>query len=230
MKSLSILPVALMSGAILATPVASAQAPESEEQKTIYAIGYLLGEALGPFRLTEGELDMVVSGIRDRVQGDTPAVNPQDYQSQVQALRNDRLAAVVEEERAASEKLLSDAAAAAGAQKTESGLVYLEVSAGDGAIPAATDTVRVHYRGTLRDGTQFDSSYDRGQPASFPLNGVIACWTEGLQLMKVGTKAQLTCPADIAYGDRGIPPRIPGGAVLTFEVELLEIVTAAAAE
>ena len=115
------------------------------------------------------------------------------------------------------------AAAAPGAVKTASGLLYRETAAGSGASPKATDNVKVHYRGTLIDGTEFDSSIKRGQPATFPLNGVIPCWTEGLQRMKVGGKATLGCPSSIAYGDGG-RPSIPGGATLMFEVELLEIV------
>ena len=119
---------------------------------------------------------------------------------------------------------LARAAAAKGAMLSETGLVYLSLKAGKGESPAATDTVRVHYRGTLPDGKEFDSSYSRGQPISFPLNRVIKCWTEGLQKMKVGGKARLTCPASIAYGERGTPGGpIPPNAVLQFEVELLGI-------
>ena len=116
---------------------------------------------------------------------------------------------------------LEKAAAEPGAQKTASGLVYRDVTAGSGASPKATDTVKVHYRGTLTNGTEFDSSYKRNQAAEFPLNGVIPCWTEGVQRMKVGGKSQLVCPADIAYGDRGSPPLISDGATLIFEIELL---------
>ena len=105
---------------------------------------------------------------------------------------------------------------------TSSGLVYTSVVEGKGASPTAADTVKVHYRGTLIDGTEFDSSYKRNQPATFPLNGVIRCWTEGVQLMKIGGKATLVCPSDLAYGDGG-RPTIPGGATLVFEIELLEI-------
>lgn len=120
---------------------------------------------------------------------------------------------------------LARAAAAKGAVLSETGLVYLSLTEGKGASPAATDTVRVHYRGTLTDGKEFDSSYTRGQPISFPLNRVIKCWTEGVQKMKVGGKARLTCPAAIAYGERGTPGGpIPPNAVLQFEVELLGIV------
>ena len=118
---------------------------------------------------------------------------------------------------------LAAAAAEPGAVTTPSGLVYRTVKEGTGASPAATDTVKVHYRGTFPDGREFDSSIKRGQPASFPLNRVIKCWTEGLQRMKVGGKARLTCPAAIAYGDRGAGGEIPPGAVLRFEVELLAI-------
>src|ERR1700690_3032762 len=118
---------------------------------------------------------------------------------------------------------LDKAAAEPGAVRTASGLVYRELRAGTGASPAATDKVKVNYKGTLTNGTEFDSSYRRNAPAEFTLNGVIPCWTEGVQKMKVGGKASLTCPSAIAYGDRGHPPAIPGGATLVFEVELLEI-------
>ena len=101
--------------------------------------------------------------------------------------------------------------------------MYRELKAGSGASPSASDVVKVHYRGTLVDGTEFDSSYKRNEPATFPLNRVIPCWTEGVQKMKVGGKSQLVCPAGIAYGDRGSPPVIPGGATLIFEIELLGI-------
>ena len=114
-------------------------------------------------------------------------------------------------------------AGAAKELKTASGLIYTELKAGSGPSPTATDTVKVNYRGTLADGTEFDSSYKRGQPAEFPLNRVIPCWTEGVQKMKVGGKAKLVCPPSIAYGDRGAGQAVPPGATLTFEVELLEI-------
>jgi FKBP-type peptidyl-prolyl cis-trans isomerase FkpA len=118
---------------------------------------------------------------------------------------------------------LDKAAAQPGAIRTDSGLVYRELRAGSGASPKASDTVTVHYRGTLVDGTEFDNSYKRNEPAQFPLNQVIPCWTEGVQKMKVGGKSELVCPASIAYEDRGSPPVIPGGATLIFEVELLRI-------
>lgn len=125
----------------------------------------------------------------------------------------------------AAPDFLAIAAAAKGAVLSESGLVYLTLKEGQGPSPVAIDTVRVHYRGTLTDGKEFDSSYTRGQPATFPLNRVIKCWTEGVQKMKVGGKARLSCPASIAYGERGTPGGpIPPNAVLQFEVELLGII------
>lgn len=121
----------------------------------------------------------------------------------------------------------ADAAAAAaqepGAVVTASGLVYRPLKEGSGASPAATDKVKVHYRGTFPDGREFDSSYKRGEPAEFPLNRVIPCWTEGVQRMKVGGKAKLTCPPAIAYGERGAGSAVPPNATLQFEVELLGI-------
>ena len=118
---------------------------------------------------------------------------------------------------------LARAAAEKGAVVTDSGLVFLSVKEGNGAGPQATDTVRVHYRGSFPDGREFDSSHSRGKPATFPLNRVIPCWTAGVQRMKVGGQARLTCPATIAYGERGAGGVIPPNAVLQFEVELLGI-------
>ena len=111
----------------------------------------------------------------------------------------------------------------AGAQVTKSGLVYLAMKEGTGASPKATDKVKVHYKGTFPDGKEFDSSYKRNEPTEFPLNGVIPCWTEGVQLMKTGGKAKLTCPSAIAYGQRGAGGVIPPNATLVFEIELLAI-------
>jgi len=119
--------------------------------------------------------------------------------------------------------LAATAAKEKGALATPSGLVYRSLKDGTGASPVASDVVKVHYRGTLANGTEFDSSYKRGEPAQFPLGGVIPCWTEGVQKMKVGGKAKLTCPPSIAYGSRGAGGVIPPNATLQFEVELIEI-------
>ena len=122
-----------------------------------------------------------------------------------------------------AESFLEKAAGEPGAVKTPSGLVIRTLQPGQGESPSATDSVRVHYVGTLADGTEFDSSVRRGQPAEFRLDQVIPCWTEGVQRMRVGEKARLVCPAGIAYGAQGRPPVIPGGATLVFEVELLGV-------
>ena len=123
----------------------------------------------------------------------------------------------------AQSDLLATAAKEKGANVTPSGLVYRSIKDGTGASPVASDVVKVHYRGTFADGKEFDSSFKRHAPAQFPLSGVIPCWTEGVQKMKVGGKAQLTCPASIAYGERGAGGVIPPNTALQFEVELLEI-------
>lgn len=107
--------------------------------------------------------------------------------------------------------------------RTASGITFTLLKEGSGASPKGSDTVKVHYRGTLTNGKEFDSSYGRGQPATFPLNRVIPCWTEGVQMIKVGGKAKLVCPSNLAYGSRGIPGTIPPDSPLVFEVELLEI-------
>ena len=124
---------------------------------------------------------------------------------------------------AQTDATLTAASKEAGAKVTASGLVYRSLKDGTGASPAATDRVKVHYKGTFPDGKEFDSSYKRNEPTEFPLNGVIPCWTEGVQLMKTGGKAKLTCPSNIAYGQRGAGGVIPPNATLVFEVELLAI-------
>jgi len=139
-----------------------------------------------------------------------------------------RIAALTLSLTALSAAWAADAVAVASAKEpgavvTASGLVYRSLKDGTGASPSASDKVKVHYRGTFPDGKEFDSSYKRGEPIEFPLNGVIKCWTEGVQRMKVGGKAKLTCPASIAYGERGAGGVIPPNATLLFEVELLGI-------
>ena len=123
----------------------------------------------------------------------------------------------------AQSEVIDKAAAEKGAVKTPSGMVYRALTEGSGASPKETDVVRVHYKGTFPDGKEFDSSHKRGQPTEFPLNRVIKCWTEGVQRMKVGGKAKLTCPPSLAYGEKGAGGTIPANATLQFEVELLAI-------
>jgi len=146
----------------------------------------------------------------------------EEWQPKINAFAQSRSVRVAAQEKIRSKAFLDKAVAEPGATKTSSGLVYRELTPGSGPSPKATDKVKVNYKGTLVNGTEFDSSYKRGQPAEFPLNGVIPCWTEGVQKMKVGGKSQLVCPSEIAYGDQG-RPSIPGGATLIFEIELLGI-------
>ncbi|NVJ24041.1 FKBP-type peptidyl-prolyl cis-trans isomerase [Myxococcus sp. AM011] len=198
--------------------------PQSEDQKTLYALGLSIGKSISVFDMTPEELEYVKAGLTAQVKGDKPAVELETYGPKLQELARARSTQKAEKEKETSKKFLEDAAKEPGATKTESGLVYKELTPGTGDSPKATDIVKVHYKGTLPNGTEFDSSYKRGEPTQFPLQGVIKCWTEGVQKMKVGGKAKLVCPSDIAYGDRGAPPNIPGGSALVFEVELLEIV------
>lgn len=199
----------------------------NDDQKTLYAIGLLVAQQLGGFDLQEGELQHVLDGISDGINGADPKVDLQEYGPKVQQMAQARSTAKASREKVESATFVDEQAAMDGAEKTDSGLVYTELTAGTGPQPAPTDTVKVHYHGTLRNGDVFDSSVDRGQPAQFALNRVIPCWTEGVGKMKVGGKSKLVCPPDIAYGDQG-RPGIPGGAALVFEVELLEIVADAA--
>jgi FKBP-type peptidyl-prolyl cis-trans isomerase FkpA len=221
-------PAALALVGLLLVPglAAAAQdkAPQSEDDKTLYALGLSIGRSLGNFSLTPAELEMVQQGLRDMVTGKKPAVELGAYEQKVQQLYQTRSTARAGKQKEKDQAFADKAAKEKGAQKLPSGLIFQSVKEGSGASPQETDTVKVHYRGTLTDGTEFDSSHKRGEPAQFPLNGVIKCWTEGLQKMKVGGKAKLVCPSEIAYGDRGAPPSIPGGATLVFDVELLEVV------
>ncbi len=202
----------------------------TDDQKTIYALGLALARNLEPFNLNASELSTLEKGLQDGALGVAPKVSLEEQAPKIQAFAKARASAGAAEEAKASEPFLAAAAAEPGAQKLDSGLVIREITPGTGPSPKETDTVKVHYHGTLRDGTVFDSSVERGTPAQFPLNRVIPCWTEGLQRMKVGGKSKLTCPASAAYGDRGAPPKIKPGAALAFDVELLEIVPSDAAQ
>jgi FKBP-type peptidyl-prolyl cis-trans isomerase FkpA len=193
----------------------------TDEEKTIYSIGLSIYRSLGQFDLSPAELDLVKRAISDAA-AHKPAVDLETWGPKIQALGTGRQARVAEREKATSKAYAEKAAAEPGAVKTDSGLIYHELTPGTGDSPKETDTVKVNYRGTFINGTEFDSSYSRNEPAEFPLNGVIKCWTEGVQKMKVGGKSRLVCPSEIAYGDGG-RPGIPGGATLVFEIELLSI-------
>jgi FKBP-type peptidyl-prolyl cis-trans isomerase FkpA len=193
----------------------------TDDEKTIYALGLSIAKSLSPFDLSPAEIDIIKRALSDAA-ANKPAVKLEEWGPKIDPLARARGAKVAEKQKAASAAYLAQVAAEPGAVKTSSGMIIKEMRAGTGASPKATDTVKVNYRGTLVDGTEFDSSYKRNEPTSFPLNGVIPCWTEGVQRMKVGGKAMLVCPSNLAYGDQG-RPSIPGGATLIFEIELLEV-------
>lgn len=197
---------------------------ESDEGKTLYALGVWLANRVQAFGLSESELAVVQQGLADGVTGRPQKVDVKTYGPKIDTLLQSRVGVAASAAKKAGQEFADKAAAEAGAVRKPSGLIYKELKAGTGDAPAATDRVKVHYHGTLIDGTVFDSSVQRGEPAEFALSQVIKCWTEGLQLMKVGGKSRLVCPSDIAYGDRGAGAQIKPGATLVFEVELLGIV------
>jgi FKBP-type peptidyl-prolyl cis-trans isomerase FkpA len=207
----------------LASGTALAQDLKSDDEKTLYSLGAMLAKQLQTLELTPEQTELVKRGLNDVITGKKPAVDPDAYQQKIQQFANSRRMAQAEKAAGAGRAFADKAAKEKGAVKTDSGLVFLSLKDGSGAAPKATDRVKVHYRGTLTDGREFDSSYARNEPAEFPLNGVIPCWTEGLQKMKAGGKAKLVCPPEIAYGDRGAGNVIPPKATLVFEVELLEV-------
>jgi FKBP-type peptidyl-prolyl cis-trans isomerase FkpA/FKBP-type peptidyl-prolyl cis-trans isomerase FklB len=196
----------------------------TDEQKALYAIGVAVSQSLKDLSLSESELEILKSGMTDGVLNRPLKLDPKTVAPKVQEMVQARAKVIGDKEKKAGAAFLAKAAAEDGAKKTASGAIVTTLKEGKGPSPKASDTVKVHYQGTLVDGTVFDSSIQRGQPATFPLANVIKCWTEGVQEIKVGGKSRLVCPANIAYGDRGSPPTIKPGATLVFEVELLEIV------
>jgi FKBP-type peptidyl-prolyl cis-trans isomerase FkpA len=207
---------------LLAMPAGAVQ-PQTEDQKTLYALGVHMTRQLAVFNLSAEEYEFVKEGIADAAAGKKLIAEPEAYGQSLNALAQARVEATAQKQKELAQPYLEKAAAEKGAQKTATGLIYQEIKAGKGAQPKAVDTVKVHYVGTLIDGKEFDSSVKRGEPVEFPLGQVIPCWTEGVAKMKVGGKARLVCPADLAYGDQGRPPIIPAGATLVFEVELLDV-------
>jgi FKBP-type peptidyl-prolyl cis-trans isomerase FkpA len=216
-----------LAGLLAVASGARAAEPElkTEEQKTLYALGLAFSQNLASLGLNPAELELVKAGLTDGVLNkDKKVVDLQAYGPKIQELMTARASVAAAAEKKAGQGFLDKAAAEKGATKTSTGLVMTTIKPGTGPSPKATDKVKVHYQGTLTDGTVFDSSLQRNEPATFPLNGVIPCWTEAVQLMKVGGKSRLVCPASLAYGDRAVGAKIKPGSTLVFEVELLEIV------
>ena len=212
---------------LFATP-ALANEPSTDLEKLSYSLGIILGERI---QNDFGELDpqFVFEGLKDSKDPnswklDRPAINKavQDAQTKVRAEQQRQVEAMSEANLKSGEAFLANNANQDGVTVTASGLQYKILAEGSGDLPQATDTVKVHYEGRLISGSVFDSSIARGEPVSFPLNGVIPGWSEGVQLMKVGSKFQFTIPSALAYGPAGTGP-IPPNSVLVFDVELLEI-------
>jgi FKBP-type peptidyl-prolyl cis-trans isomerase FkpA len=208
---------------------------ETEVQKQAYGLGSSIGTYMQR-NLEEHdklglslEKELIVQGFIDSI--NNKSVMDQEeiktlltsLDATMKAKQQEMAAKESEASLATGQKFLEDNAKKEGVMVTESGIQYIVLTEGEGDKPAATDTVKVHYKGTFLSGETFDSSYDRGEPAVFPLNRVISGWTEGVQLMSVGSKFKFTIPSDLAYGPNGNPPRIPGNSVLEFEIELLEI-------
>jgi FKBP-type peptidyl-prolyl cis-trans isomerase len=205
------------------TPASSAPVKlDTEDQKTLYALGLLLGNNIKPFALTPDEMAFVKAGLSDAAANANPQVPIETYGPKVNELAQKRAAAAAEGAKKKGQEFADKVAAEKDAKKLSSGIIIRVITPGSGPNPTADDTVKVHYEGKLIDGTVFDSSIKRGQPAEFPLKGVVPCWTEALQQMNKGEKAQVVCPSAVAYGDRGQPPVIPPGSTLSFEVELLD--------
>ena len=212
---------------LLATP-ALANEPSTDLEKLSYSLGIILGERI---QNDFGDLDpnFVLEGLKDSKDPnswklDRPAINQavQDAQTRIRAQQEQQVEAMAEANLKSGEAFLAENAKKDGVTVTAAGLQYRVITGGAGDAPKATDTVKVHYEGRLISGDIFDSSIARGEPVSFPLNGVIPGWSEGVQLMKVGSKFEFTIPSALAYGPSGTGP-IPPNSVLVFDVELLEI-------
>ena len=228
---------ALSAGAFAAAPAtpaktskAAAGQPMTENDKVVYAIGEILSGSVKPFALTDHEMQLVRDGFDAGMHGTKTAVDTDSYRPQIQALLSERVGKEVTSAKAAGKAYRDKAATAKDATTLASGVIMTTVKAGSGPSPAADDQVKVNYEGRLTDGTVFDSSTQHGQPLTFKVSGVVPCWTEALQHMSVGAKIKLICPSEQAYGDRGSPPKIPGGSTLVFDVELLAIDKAPPAE
>ncbi len=231
-KLLLVLAVAAFPFLVWAADKAGAPAPalKSFEEKLGYIMGREIGQSINeaPSKI---DINAFIRGVQDAVQKRPSTISPEDeeaikaeFSNRMQAEQTAKMAALSEENRKSEEAFLAKNKSAKGVLTTASGLQYEVITAGTGARPKETDRVKVNYRGTLLDGTEFDSSYARNQPAMFAVNGVIPGWTEALQLMQLGGKYRIWVPSKLAYGDRGAGRAIGPNAMLIFEVEPLEIV------
>ena len=200
---------------------------KDDKAKESYSVGYQFGQNLKKME-TDLDAEVLSAAIRDALSGKESRLSDEEMRASLTNLREKTVAAMqasakeqAQENLAEGEKFLAENKTKEGVKTTASGLQYRVIEEGEGPSPKAGDTVTVHYRGTLVDGTEFDSSYQRGEPATFPLTGVIPGWTEALQLMKKGSKWVIFIPSSLAYGERGAGNRIPPNSTLIFEVELI---------
>lgn len=207
-----------------AVPGIAADKPElrTDPEKNGYSAGYDIGRSVQK-QLTDIDAEAMARGLKDAMTGATPALPEEEMQRRFITVRQESAKKIVEKNKQDGDAFLAKNKGAKGVKTTASGLQYKVITAGKGKSPTADDTVTVNYRGTLIDGTEFDSSYKRNQPATFPVKGVIPGWTEALQLMKEGAKWMLYIPANLAYGERGAGQMIGPNSTLLFEVELLSI-------
>jgi FKBP-type peptidyl-prolyl cis-trans isomerase FkpA len=220
-------PKAAAPKAAVKTEAKKAAAPKesfkNDDERSIYTIGFLMGRNVASFALTPAEVKVIQAGLGDAILSKEPQVDVRFYQPRVNELLTKRMETAAAKEKTAGRTFTEKFVKENKPQTIPGGGWYLETKAGTGAVPSKTDTIKAHYRGTTTEGVEFDSSYSRGAPTEFALNGVIPCWTNGISMMKVGGKAKLVCPSEVAYGDPG-RPGIKPGATLVFEVELVEIV------
>lgn len=199
-----------------------AQSFKTEQDKTLYALGYLMGQNVRNFSLTAAEYKQLETGFHDSVSGKTAKVKADDYMAKIDELNRSRAAVKAKAEKAKSAAFLAKMKKEPGAVELSSGIVFVPIVEGSGDKPLVSDTVDVKYKGTLRDGTVFEDATEHADPARIPLDRVVPCWSVAVAQMKKGGKAKFGCPSDTAYGDMGVPPHIPGGGALIFEVELID--------
>ncbi len=228
MKKLSLI-ISSLALAISANLSAAEEIGDKREDILSYSIGYQIGSNLGK-QTFEVNQDALFQGVKDAFGNKPSAIDPekaqatmQSYQQELQSKRIEAFQTMAKQNLEKSQTFLEENKSKEGVVTLDSGLQYKIVRAGEGDTPSLEDKVTTNYRGTLIDGTQFDSSYDRGEPASFPVNGVISGWTEALQLMKEGAHWQLYIPPNLAYGERGAGSSIPPNSALIFDIELLSV-------
>lgn len=217
-------PVATRGTSVTITNAAPNEVLPSAEARTLYTLGQLISRTLDGFTLSETELAWVKAGLDDGVLGRTPKVDLAAEAGGLHTLQETRRRATLERERTAGAAYLAAVAKSPGVERRQSGLVIQSLQFGAGEQPTALDHVSVHYEGKLIDGTVFESSRTRGTPATLPVRGVIACWSEALQVMRVGGRSRIVCPAELAYGERGSPPAVKPGATIEFDIELIGVV------